>query len=141
MAIRVWSVVVGAVVGGMAGALLGRRALVLDERRRQGEGGEGRPELEELQAKRSEQWQRVQGVVRRSAHDLRNPLTTIRARAELLKRSLGNGHSSELRHVEAILRSSQRLEAMVTQLSTAFREGTAEEGPIIEPLSEPEPSV
>lgn len=128
-----WSAVVGAVIGGVAGVVFGRRALVYDE------GQPSESDLDALQSQRTEQWNRIQSVVRRSAHDLRNPLTTIRARAELLKRSLGNGHSNEVRHVEAILRSSERLEAMVTQLSTAFREGNAEEGPIVEAFTKPEP--
>lgn len=117
-------------MGSVAGVLVGRRASAPGAR------GE---DLQPLRDDHERQWKRTQQVVRAAAHDLRNPLTTIRARAELLKRSLGNGHSNEVRHVDAILRSSQRLEAMVTQLSTAFREGTAEHGPVT-PAAPEEPA-
>lgn len=132
---RAWSSLIAGALGFVAGALFTKTALA-PTTVREGED----PELERLLAERERQWQRTQTVVRGSAHDIRNPLTTIRARAELLKRSLGNGHSGEVRHVDAILRSSQRLEAMVTQLSTAFREGTAEQGPALEPVRESEPT-
>lgn len=125
------SALIGGILGGVAGVLLGKRLL--------GPGSATERDAK-LLTERDRQWERTQTVVRKSAHDLRNPLTTIRARAELLKRSLGNGHSSEIRHVDAILRSSQRLEAMITQLSTSFREGTAEQGPALEALREPEPT-
>jgi len=95
-------------------------------------------EVERLRDERERHWQRVQKVVRGAAHDLRNPLTTIRARTELLKRTLGNGQSSEARHLDAILRSSERLEALITQLSTSFREGTAADGPAIPAATEAE---
>lgn len=127
-----WSALIGGVLGGVAGVVLARRSFGANEER---EGDS------ELRAEQERQWGRTQTVVRKAAHDFRNPLTTIRARAELLKRSLGNGHSSEVRHVDAILRNSQRLEAMVTELSTSFREGSAEHGPAVERASEtPEPT-
>lgn len=118
-------------MGGVGVILVGRRLLAAE--------GEGE-EVSALRGERARQWERTQSIVRRAAHDFRNPLTTIRARAELLKRSLGNGHSNEVRHVDAILRSSQRLEAMVTQLSTSFREGSAEQGPVAESVEAKEPT-
>lgn len=121
---------VGTVAGGIVGALAAKKKKSTD----------GDRELRRLRDEHEKQWRRVQQVVRGAAHDLRNPLTTIRARAELLKRSLGNGQSSEARHLDAILRSSERLEGLIAQLSTSFREGTAEQGPIVEAAKEAEPT-
>ena len=127
---RLWSVVLGAFAGGVVGALVVRRKQATHADR----------EVAQLRDERERQWERVQKIVRGAAHDLRNPLTTIRARAELLKRSLGNGQSSEGRHLDAILRSSERLEAQIAHLSTSFREGTATDGPLVEAAKEAEPT-
>ncbi len=121
---------VGAVVGGIVGAVAVRMKQTTHIVQ----------EADRLRDERERQWRRAQKVVRAAAHDLRNPLTTIRARTELLKRSLGNGQSSEARHLDAILRSSERLEALIAQLSISFREGTPEMGPILEAAKEAEPT-
>lgn len=115
-------------MGGIVGAMVTRKVQAAAADR----------ELERLRDERERHWQRVQKVVRGAAHDLRNPLTTIRARTELLKRSVGNGHSGESKHLDAILRSSERLEALITQLSTSFREGTAADGPVVPASTEAE---
>jgi signal transduction histidine kinase len=59
-------------------------------------------------------------LVRRFAHDLRNPLTAIKARAELMRRQ-ADGRPEQLRHLDALLRAVDRLDARIGDLSSAGR--------------------
>jgi signal transduction histidine kinase len=62
---------------------------------------------------------RLQGELRwlqhRAMHDLKNPLTPIVARAEMLRRSVNR--PDEIRQVEAILRSAARMSRMIEDLA------------------------
>lgn len=54
--------------------------------------------------------------VRKMAHDLRNPLTTIKARTELLSQKLAD-RPGEQRQIDAILRAVTRLDQLIGELS------------------------
>jgi signal transduction histidine kinase len=82
----------------------------------------GRRQLAALRvdlAKAEEEIARLKGelgwVKHRATHDLRNPLTPIVARAEMLRRSLAR--PEEQRQAEAILRAASRMGRMIEELA------------------------
>src|SRR3954469_13057247 len=100
-----WTVSLTATLGAL-GALWGARHRVSGM---QGELSRSQRELARLR-------EELRWVRHRATHDLRNPLTPIVARAEMLKRSVER--PEELRQVEAILRAASKMSRMIEDLAT-----------------------
>lgn len=103
----------GALAGSILAALRSRRTLASAAR----ESQEARTEIELLR-------RRLELLTRRATHDLRNPLTPIMVRGEMLRR-LVRHHPEQLRQVEAILRAAARLGRLIEEMSAAPREALA----------------
>lgn len=70
--------------------------------------------------------ERREGLIRRIAHDLRNPLTTISVQAELLQRRMsqqGQGREAEI--AEAILANARRMDSLIADLVEVGRADAA----------------
>lgn len=89
---------------------------ITEQKDRQQELEEATQELELS----NEKLNRFAGMV---SHDLRNPLTVILGRAELLR------GEAPTEHVEPIVRSTERMDAMIEELLTLSRAGESIEEP------------
>jgi len=100
-------------MGGLVAAVRSRRSLASAAR----ESAKARQEIELLQG-------RLERLTCRASHDLRNPLTPIIVRGEMLRR-LVRQHPEQLRQVEAILRAAARLSRLIEEMSATPRQALA----------------